>query len=394
MRLLSHSLVCGQLYLVNRLFSKMDVSENYRAIITACFTASRSYLMSRINASVVIPSHRSDTSSLRRLISTIDLFLKHGFEVVVADNSGSLKKSQQLHTEFSNAIVFAETIVDCNASDNFFAGFSATSGNYVMFVSDDDIFLATGVQALADIIRDSTGYNGFCAPVVRHTPKNTTIVNTPDLSSQDTTDALVAWATCDAAVSFYGCYSQAIWQRYFRFVKQHPVKLAHHDQFLRLFIADAGNIACLTSAWLAYDCSNWSSGQAIYDSLEGFYVKAGFDGRMYYAEPLWEGIEGILCQLKLNELAGREMQQAFINHWWSNRYEVSRQIMAKNRNTMPPDVWQLLEPLVNYLDYSSSINPYQILQFLSQFLVGIYGNDGGLQYFWLHQATVTIKELK
>jgi glycosyltransferase involved in cell wall biosynthesis len=112
--------------------------------------------MSKINASVVIPTHRSDTSSVRRLISTIDLFLQHGFEVVLADNSGSLKKSQQLHAEFLNDIIFAETIVDCKAADNFFVGFTATTGKYVLFVSDDDIFLPIGVQALAYAIQHST----------------------------------------------------------------------------------------------------------------------------------------------------------------------------------------------------------------------------------------------
>jgi len=76
--------------------------------------------MNKIDASIVIPTHRSDTSSVRRLISTIDLFLQHGFEVVLTDNSGYLKKSQQLHSEFSNEIVFAETEIDYKASENFF----------------------------------------------------------------------------------------------------------------------------------------------------------------------------------------------------------------------------------------------------------------------------------
>ena len=349
-------------------------------------------LMHKINASIVIPSHRSDTSSVRRLISTIDLFLQHGFEVVLADNSGSLKKAEQLRSEFLNDIIFAETEVDCKALDNFFAGFSAATGKYVLFVTDDDIFLPTGVQALAHAIEHSTGtgYEGFCAPVVRYAQESTTVANTPDLTSSNSTDNLIAWATCDGAVNFYSCYSQTIWQRYFRFVQQHPVKLAHHDQFLRFFIADVGNIACLNGAWLAYDGSNWSDGQTMYNTFEGYYLKAGFDGRMYYAEPLWEAIEGILCQFKLDELAGRKVQQAFISHWWDSRFEIFKQVIAANRHAMPPAAWQLLEPLINYLDSSNHIDAYQILQFLSQFMVGIYGNDGGLQHFWLHQATASL----
>lgn len=347
--------------------------------------------MNKINASVVVPTHRSDASSVRRLISTIDLFLTHGFEVVVADNSGSAKKAEQLRNEFANNVVFAETVADCKAADNFFTGFNAASSKYVMFVTDDDTFLPTGVQGLAHAIENSTAYEGFCAPVIRHSPNSTTIVNTPDLTSQNPSDQLIAWTSCDGAINFYSCYSQTIWQRYFRFVRQHPVKLAHHDQFLRFFIADVGNIACLTGAWLAYDGSNWSDGQTIYNTFEGYYRQAGFDGRMYYAEPLWEGIEGILCQFKLDELAGRKVQQAFIAHWWDSRLNVFRQVIAANRHAMPPAAWQLLEPLVKYLDTSNHIDAYQILQFLSQFMVGIYGSDGGLQNFWLYQAAASLK---
>jgi hypothetical protein len=234
-------------------------------------------------------------------------------------------------------------------------------------------------------------YEGFCAPVVHRAQESTTVVRTPDLTSQDSADLLVAWATCDTAVSFYGCYSRVIWQRYFGFVRQHPVKLAHHDQFLRFFIADAGNIACLNSAWMAYDRNNWSDQQTMYNTFEGYYLGAGFDGRMYYAEPLWEAIEGILCQLKLDELAGRDVQQAFIPYWWGCRVEISNKLIAANRHIIPPDVWQGLEPLVNYLNSPSGADVYQTLQLLSQFMVDLYGHDGGLQNFWLHQATASLK---
>jgi len=42
-----------------------------------------------------------------------------------------------------------------------------------MFVSDDDLFISTGVQALAHAIEHSTGYEGFSAPVLYTIPKKT-----------------------------------------------------------------------------------------------------------------------------------------------------------------------------------------------------------------------------
>lgn len=348
--------------------------------------------MNKINASVVIPSHRFDVSSMRRLILTIDLFLTQGFEVVVADNAGFIEKQQQLQAEFGDTIVYAETEADCNAMDNFLAGFAAASGEYVLFATDDDTFFPVGVAALAYAITNSTGYAGFCAPTVRYAQEGTSVAAVPDLSSESLSERLAQWITCDIAVCFYGCYSQQIWQRYFRFAEQHPIKLAHHDQLLRFVIADAGQIGCLNTAWFAYDYSNWSNSDTAQNALIYYYTKVGFDDRMLYVHSVLEGLEGALCQIKLDEVAGREFQYEAINGcWWGSWRVAFGQMIDNNRDTMPPELWQLLEPLVNYLTNPEDANVYQVLQLLSDFMTGIYGSDKGLQDFWLNQAADSLR---
>jgi hypothetical protein len=348
--------------------------------------------MTPINASVVIPSHRFDASNMRRLILTVDLFLNQGFEVVIADNSGYFAKHQQLRAEFGDDIVFAETVADCKAMENFLAAFSAASREYVLFATDDDTFLPAGVQALATAIQSTTGYMGFCAPTVRYAAEGTSVAPVPDLSSENFTDQLVQWIYCDIAVSFYACYSQTIWRRYFNFMQQHPIKLAHHDQLLRFIVADTGRIACLNTGWFAYDYSNWSNGQSAQDSLVYYYTKAGFDGRMLYVHPALEGLEGALCQLKLDELAGREFEYSAINgHWWNSWLTIFRQTMENNHSTMEPALWQLLEPLLLSLTTAHDANIYQILQTLCDYLRGTYGHDSGLQDFWLHKAADSLR---
>lgn len=348
--------------------------------------------MNKINASVVIPSHRFDVSSMRRLILTVDLFLHQGFEVVIADNSGFFGKQQRLLAEFGDAIVFAETEADCNAADNFLAGFAAASGEYVLFATDDDTFLPVGVQNLASAIANSSGYMGFCAPTVRYANEGTSVAGVPNLANLSYSDQLMQWIVCDIAVSFYGCYSQQIWQRYFRFMQQHPTKLAHHDQLLRFIVTDTGNIACLNTAWFAYDYSNWSNGQTAYNSLVHYYIKAGFDENMVYVHAILEGLEGALCQFKLDELAGREFQYEAINgYWWNSWLTMFKEKMDSNRETMNPDLWQLLEPIVAYLNSPEDVNVYQILQLLSEFLDNIYGSDKGLQDFWLNKAADSLR---
>lgn len=192
--------------------------------------------MKKINASVVIPSHRFDAP-----------FLNQGFEVVIADNSGFVEKQRKLREEFGDVLVFAETEADCKAMANFVAA----SRNYIVFATDD-AFFPVGIEALG-----------------------TAIANAPDLSSESLAERLTQWIFCDIAVSFYGCYSRQVWQRYFNFARQHLLKFAYHDQLLRFVLADSGRIVSLNTAWLAYDYSNWSNRQIAYQSLEYYYTRAG-----------------------------------------------------------------------------------------------------------------------
>lgn len=347
--------------------------------------------MKKINASVVIPSHRFDAPSMRRLILTVDLFLNQGFEVVIADNSGFIEKQRTLREEFGDVIVFAETEADCKAMDNFLAAFAAATRDYIVFATDDDTFFPVGIEALATAIANATNEVGFCAQTVRYAHEGTSIANAPDLSGESLAERLTQWIFCDIAVSFYGCYSRKIWQRYFNFARQHPLKFAHHDQLLRFVLADSGRIASLNTAWFAYDYSNWSNGQIAYQSLEYYYTRVGFDGRMIVVNSLLEGLEGVLCQLRLDELAGRDFQGAAVGHWWSGCLDSFRQVIELNRTGLSPDLLQALEPLVTYLNTSNDTNVYQVLQLLAEFLTAVYGTDGGLQHFWLHQSADSLR---
>lgn len=348
--------------------------------------------MNKLNASVVIPSHRFDASTMHRLILTVDLFLNQGFEVVIADNSGVFSKQQQLVAQFGDAIVFANTEADCKAMDNFLAGFAAASGDYVLFATDDDTFFPVGIHALATAIANTSDVAGFCAPTVRYAHEGTSVAAVPDLSGASLSERLTQWIACDIAVCFYGCYSQQIWRRYFRFAEQHPIKLAHHDQLLRFIIADSGNIHCLNTAWFAYDYSNWANGHSAQQSLIHYYTKAGFDERIIYVHSLLEGLEGGLCQVKLDEVAKREFQYVAINSgWWWDWIATFRYTVATHQHTMDSELWHALEPLVTYLNRPEDANVYELLQLLCTFLQQVYGNDGGLQDFWLLQAANSLR---
>lgn len=347
--------------------------------------------MNPINASVVIPTHRFDMSTMRRLILTIDLFLNQGFEVVVSDNSGSEEKHRRLMAEFGDAIVYADTVADCKAMDNFLAAFSAASRDYVLFASDDDTFLPTGIETLGRAISETTGFIGFCASTVRYSNDDTTIANVPDLSSDSPFERLVQWLACDIAVSFYGCYHVKVWRRYFNFIGHHPLKFAHHDQLLRFIVADTGSIMGLNSAWFAYDYSNWVNGHIAQSSLIHYYTKAGFDERMIYVHYVVQGLEGALIQIKLDEIAGREWQVSVIDIWWNIWLEQFRALLPNLEATMPPELWQSLEPLAIYLCDAEQANVYKILHLLTDYMRGVYGTDGNFQEFWLYKAADSLR---
>lgn len=342
--------------------------------------------MKKINASVVIPSHRSDISSMRRLILTVDMFLSEGFEVVISDNSGNKDKRGLLQNEFGSSVVFADTEANCNASDNFLAGFDAANCEYVLFASDDDTCFSVGIKALVTAINGTIGCHGFCAPTVRYALNSTSVSPTPNLNTLDYSERLLQWINCDISVSYYGCYSRYIWQRYFSFIKQHPLKLPYHDQLLRFFVADSGNIICLNTVWFAYDFSHWTVGQSCHNSLNYYYKLAGLDERALYIHPLLEGIEGALCQFKLDEQAGREYQFACVNQWWSNRITSFRKLMTDSQETMDPVLWKQLGALHSYVNMPEEPNINQLLILICKFMTEVYGSDFGLHDFWLTRA--------
>lgn len=106
---------------------------------------------------------------------------------------------------------------------------------------------------------------------------------------------------------------------------------------------------------------------------------------MIVINALLEGLEGVLCQLRLDELAGPDFQGAAVGHWWSGCPDLFRQVIELNRAGLIPDLLQALEPLVTYLNTSNDTNVYQVLQLLAEFLTAVYSTDGNLQHFWLHQ---------
>ena len=115
---------------------------------------------------------------------------------------------------------------------------------------------------------------------------------------------------------------------------------------------------------------------------------------MLYVHSILEGLEGALCQLKLDELAGREFQYTAINgHWWNSWLTIFRQTIESNQNTMDSALWQSLEPLVQSLNAANDANIYQILQTLCDYLHGVYGHDGGLQDFWMNKAADSLRKL-
>lgn len=348
--------------------------------------------MKSVNASVVIPSYRSDMSSMRRLILTIDLFLNQGFEVVVADNSGSQQKHEQLVTEFGDALVFAKTVAHCKAMDNFLAGFSAASRDYVLFASDDDTFLPTGIAVLAETISNSSGFIGFCASTVRYANYDTTIATVPDLSGETESERLIEWVNCDIAVSFYGCYHRhLVWQRYFNFIHRHPLNFAHHDQLLRFIVADTGSIVGLNSAWYAYDYSNWADSHIASASLTHYYSKLGFDERMLYVHSVLEGLEGALLQFTLDEVAGRTPRYEISAYWWSIWFDQFNLMIMTRNDSVPAEVQPHLQPLIAYLSKAETANLQYILALLSDYMISVYGTDGGLQAFWLTEAADSLR---
>jgi hypothetical protein len=177
----------------------------------------------------------------------------------------------------------------------------------------------------------------------------------------------------------------------FSVIQQHPIIMAHHDQLLRFLVADAKQpVACLKTAWFAYDYSNWS-GANTFQVLADYYCKAGFDARMIYVHYVIEGLEGVLFQSKLDEIAGRLSTCDAINLWWRSWLSAFNALIEEQRQAMDPSIWQAIEPLFSYLNiHGQTVQADHVLMLLCDYLRQIYSTDYGLQAFWLNQAKTSL----
>lgn len=196
------------------------------------------------NFSVVIPSNRGKPEEIRKLLSTIDIFLKYDFEVVVFDNSGSLEKEKIILETFNNKIKYIKIDSSVDAYSNFYNRFNHSTGKFVLFATDDDTYLH---QGLNELCKQDTNVNGFITSTIR--------ISDDSLSFSTIQSDLVNVNDYISNV-FYGCYSRNIWNVYFYLFKEHPYRFAHQDQNLR-FILCYYNIKKINMPWFIYDFSNW-----------------------------------------------------------------------------------------------------------------------------------------
>lgn len=140
-----------------------------------------------MKVSVIIPTYKGSNSIKKALISLVNQTYKD-FEVIVVDDNGAGTeeqiKTQHVVQQFQNTLQIKYCVHDCNkngaAARN--TGINNSSGQYIAFLDDDDIYLKDRLRsAVCELDNNKQKDVLFCSVLIRRNGKLIEIIK-PDYS--------------------------------------------------------------------------------------------------------------------------------------------------------------------------------------------------------------------
>lgn len=333
--------------------------------------------------SLVIPSNRSDLASIGRILQSTDLDPTK-FEVIVRDNSGCLKKRNILSSANSATLKY-HCAPPCHMDENFSEALNISSGNYVLFLSDDDLIFPSGLTNLYKNLFQSTNNNCkiYIGSYLVTNKHSTRIYKYPKLDHDDPSVRVKSLIKPKAPNYIYYSVLEAQLARKLHHLQgQLPIYLSYTDQLITLLYACESKIFQSDDVFYAYDESEWDSFEKAVRKDRLFYEKAGLDPEIDTLHYLLQALEGALL-LRSNfvrNITSCDMSEAAAE-WFKYKYLVflNQKRPVFNNSQTAIKCGELKQELVS----SSSVNLNEILTHVTQ-IFSISNKSVALKFydFW------------
>jgi hypothetical protein len=244
--------------------------------------------------SVVIPTNRDSLQARARLLSAAT-WASERVEIIIRDNSGSAGKLVWLGgLQATNCRV--ESVEPCAAYENFAGALALSSGEFVLFLGDDDACFDRGVAALALASEQHAGDSsvaGLTGAYALEERSASRIVSYTGVDSSDVLQRLDGYLGYQGPnLIFYSAMRRGLAVDAFGFMAQHPLQAPFHDNLYSLIYLLAGRVLNVGRLTFIYDNANWDAVEAGVASDLKQYAAAGVDPIMRKLHWLLCGFEG------------------------------------------------------------------------------------------------------
>jgi hypothetical protein len=273
-----------------------------------------------VKLSVIVPSNRDSLGAYARIMQACS-WASDTIEVVVRDNSGSAQKRTVLEAiqQPNCRIIIAEP---CDANTNFQEGLRASTGEFVVFLGDDDGGLDRGMAAIgatAARVADDPSVAGITGAYVLEQTDTSYIVSYPKVDSAAVADRVSGYLGYQGPnLIFYSAVRRSVLIDTWAFILGHPLSLSFHDHFFSLIYLLSGRFVHVGRVAFIYDNANWETVDVGVGRDLKVYAAAGLDPAIRQLQWMLCGFEGasIILQSRFGLRFSLAERQAMANQWF------------------------------------------------------------------------------
>jgi hypothetical protein len=270
--------------------------------------------------SIIIPSNRDSLTAYSRIMQACS-WASDEVEIIVRDNSGSARKRALLERidQPNCRIIVAEP---CDANTNFREALAASSGDFILFLGDDDAGFDRGIAAIAAAASrcaDDPSVAGLTGAYDLEQTDTSHIVSYPKIDSAEVAERVAGYLGYQGPnLIFYSAVRRSVLTDTWDFIFSHPFQFSFHDHFFSLAYLLSGRFVHVGRLAFVYDNANWEAAGVGAQSDIKVYSAAGMDPAIRQLHWMLCGFEGasIILQSRFGLRHSLAQRQAMANQWF------------------------------------------------------------------------------
>lgn len=271
--------------------------------------------------SILLPTHRHSLRACSRIAQACS-WAGPDIEVIVRDNSGDARKRELLaHFQRDNCRIIAAG--PCGPIENFSETLRQATGEFVLFLSDDDLSFDHAIGDLPGVIARigaDPSFAGITGTYAIETSQGTSLAGYENMDSDDVGARATGYLSYPGPnVLFYSVVRRELVDRVFGFMNMRPFDLSFDDQIFSMLYLLNGKFFRLQRLLYLYDMGPWEVAESAQKRDLEFYNAAGLDpavNKLHWILCGFEGASLIANSDSLTALAPAQ-RQPLADLWFS-----------------------------------------------------------------------------